>query len=175
MTTEKIDEIRARCDAATPGPWSTTVAEVCVKLNYADILVCEMYEQSLEQQKNNARFIAHAREDIPALLDEIERLTVQGDFDYAEAMSLVLSHEGRIEKLQCELDKALSSHSCPYVNQKNEIDRLTRERDAAVADIKKGAYCITCSKENERTLISCYDCGSDYSSWQWRGLEASTS
>ena len=48
MTREQLDAIRVRVDAATPGPW---------------------------QVMATASFIASAREDVSALLAEVERLT----------------------------------------------------------------------------------------------------
>ena len=51
--TDRLEEIRSRAEAATPGPW-----EIGVTYNHG----------------RNATFIAHAREDIPYLLAEVERL-----------------------------------------------------------------------------------------------------
>jgi hypothetical protein len=63
-----LAEIRARCEAATGGPW-----EVGHK--------CEIYTRHYQVgpigdfwEPADARFTAHAREDIPALLAEVERL-----------------------------------------------------------------------------------------------------
>lgn len=66
---DRISEIRARCEAATPGPWD-------IILNGHNIKV--------ERTPANIDFIAHAREDIPYLLaqlaerdKEIERLDAE--------------------------------------------------------------------------------------------------
>lgn len=68
MTDEQLAAIRARCEAATGGPW-----EVGHK--------CEIYTRHYQVgpigdfwEPADARFTAHAREDIPALLAEVERL-----------------------------------------------------------------------------------------------------
>ena len=80
MTDEQLAAIRARADAATPGPWKAFK-------NYDDyntirpesaqdcehIFNCEMYGGTPPGDAD-AEFIASARKDIPALLDEIERL-----------------------------------------------------------------------------------------------------
>lgn len=67
-----IEEIRARCEKAAPGPWRVwedgrTVWQVneprCTIARGAD--------------RPDAKFIAHARQDIPALLDHIEALEVK--------------------------------------------------------------------------------------------------
>ena len=152
MTTEKIDEIKKRLFDAQRSE------EFKREIGLSDI-----------GWKDN--IVTMFLDDIAALLDEIERLTVKSDFDYAEAMSLVLSHEGRIERLQCELKEAKCSHPCPNVNQKNEIDHMTRERDAAVKDLQESNkylcnYCryenVMCHNQNgEDDMLKC---------WQWRGL-----
>lgn len=82
-----LDAIRARCEAATPGPWgyrnhdkryllddtTDVVGEVNPGKTSAAITVFSVASGALE----DAAFLAHARTDIPALLayiDEMERL-----------------------------------------------------------------------------------------------------
>ena len=73
----RIEEIRARCDAATP--WSR---------DSEGWVIMQNNETRENKVLNNFdfRFVAHAREDIPFLLDElaakdveIERLTIEKD------------------------------------------------------------------------------------------------
>jgi hypothetical protein len=73
MTDEQLAAIRARCEAATGGPW-----EVGHK--------CEIYTRHYQVgpigdfwEPADARFTAHAREDIPALLAEVERLRADAE------------------------------------------------------------------------------------------------
>lgn len=83
MTKEQRTAARERCDKATPGPWikggpfqgycDVTTEEI---VGIADApgssgKGCSMLEE-------DADFIAHARQDLPAALDEIERLMVWG-------------------------------------------------------------------------------------------------
>ena len=74
---EEMAIIRARCEAASAGPWTFTGPE-----NHAQGLVrdergwhvCDAYDNtswSEEQCRANAEFIAHARTDVPALLDAL--------------------------------------------------------------------------------------------------------
>lgn len=103
ITQFELSEIRARCEAATPGPWklchhleSEEKDKSCPCGFPGDIwgpdfdgrmnnVVCGIgphcyegsdmiprYERSVELK--NAAFIAASREDIPKLLDEVERL-----------------------------------------------------------------------------------------------------
>ncbi|MGN7387780.1 hypothetical protein [Sporosarcina sp. SAFN-015] len=72
LTTQDLEAIRKRAEAATVGPWKyndqhgylapvTPQREICAITNE----ITRYYD---------AEFIAHAREDIPALLAEVERL-----------------------------------------------------------------------------------------------------
>ncbi|MCL2752057.1 MAG: hypothetical protein FWE62_04800 [Firmicutes bacterium] len=103
MTTEKINEIRTRCNAATPGPWDSIIgsADFATIYPYGEVnypiatlyrgdeyfLLDEEYgvlrKVGLQYLQNNAandaEFITHARQDIPALLAEINRLTRERD------------------------------------------------------------------------------------------------
>ena len=73
----RIEEIRRRCDAATPGPWAAEPkpAEKGVFIPQAAAKVAA--NGDWHQAKFNAWFIAHSREDIPFLLGEVERLQQQ--------------------------------------------------------------------------------------------------
>lgn len=87
LTEERIAEIRGREKAATQGPWWAHKSfEVIYGQNSGcdSLIVCAlesenfMYSKELDMRAN-ATFIAHAREDIPALLDEVERLRAENE------------------------------------------------------------------------------------------------
>jgi hypothetical protein len=78
-----VGAVRARCEAATPGPWGVGdglpfdesytpfVFDLARDLAIADFVVgTRRYESAL----NDAHFVRHARTDLPAALDEIEAL-----------------------------------------------------------------------------------------------------
>lgn len=69
MTDEQLVAIRQRTEAATPGPWTYDVwpGGVYGGENYSSLVACDGDEADM-------LFIAHAREDVGALLDEVERL-----------------------------------------------------------------------------------------------------
>lgn len=80
-----LEAIKARCNAATPGPW-----EPSWDWSYDDFDGYSGYGQSpatsgkslddiREQSCANADFIAHAREDILALVAEVEQLRAYAD------------------------------------------------------------------------------------------------
>ena len=73
--TDRLDEIRARAEAATPGPWRELDAAYGMIVHdtgpdSAQIVVLADHRFG----GPDSTFIAHAREDIPYLLAEVERL-----------------------------------------------------------------------------------------------------
>jgi hypothetical protein len=74
MTQQRLDEIRTRCARAKRGPWAGAAPRGDYRfsvLDANDLLVCRVNSIS------NTDFIAHARQDIPALLSEVERLQAE--------------------------------------------------------------------------------------------------
>lgn len=88
MTEERIAEISGRENAATPGPW-TIRNEQLIEHGKQDIaigVIAESFGDNNEDEATttdecaaNVKFIAHAREDIPALLNEVERLRAENE------------------------------------------------------------------------------------------------
>jgi len=78
MTQERINEIRSRCEAATPGQWRTPPSFSGVtSQRFGD--VCLRPSSYTPFNDNNMIFISHAREDVPALLDYIAELERKED------------------------------------------------------------------------------------------------
>ena len=86
MTDKEVEEIRARCDKATEGPWKTHLVDdtsivtedgtdVCTTCDSSQAEREDGYNVEYERMEADADFIAHARTDIPALLAEVTRLT----------------------------------------------------------------------------------------------------
>lgn len=74
-----LNEIRARCESATPGPWETGGDVlghfgIYQRIYKGLVRIARANSDVTANNRNNAEFIAHAREDIPALIAEIERL-----------------------------------------------------------------------------------------------------
>ena len=92
MTEERLAEIRGREKAATQGPWKAGKDDFTKNIIQAakdrgTIIVQRRDDHNMfwnsyipiEQTFADADFIAHAREDIPALLDEVERLRTENE------------------------------------------------------------------------------------------------
>jgi hypothetical protein len=76
MTPERLAEIAARAEAATPGPWCTDAWEIYQGTEYEPGLSMWIGETcrgttTLEQDRADAAFVAAARSDVPALLAEV--------------------------------------------------------------------------------------------------------
>ncbi len=94
MTPDQLSAIRARLDAATPGPWELWYGEldwVSVGIDGDTVAECRTHinhQFSGWQNRRHATFIAHAPADLRALLDEVERLTMELHASQAEVVEL---------------------------------------------------------------------------------------
>ena len=77
MNQKELDAIKERCDKATLGPWYTW-ADWMVHTE-SDVQSNGIHPSKVigTFNKKNADFIAHARQDIPTLLAEVERLQLK--------------------------------------------------------------------------------------------------
>lgn len=73
--------IKARCEAATPGPWELKESQVAptyyVFGSHSHIATMNGERDFYSNTKPDAAFIAAARTDIPALIAEVERLRAE--------------------------------------------------------------------------------------------------
>jgi hypothetical protein len=82
MTAAELQAIRARSDAATPGPWRSYI-EGRDHSSGSDFIMTgapDARGNDIEvtgATKADQDFIAHARQDVPRLLAEVERLREQ--------------------------------------------------------------------------------------------------
>ena len=79
LTEEEIAAIHARCTAATPGPWRSYIEGRDHTSGSSFIMTGEGEVRGEDIELSGATpadqdFIAHARQDIPRLLAEIQRL-----------------------------------------------------------------------------------------------------
>jgi len=79
MTNEELQAIKARCDAATPGPWIQTpfthnnpYMSIRLRRQSDPRLYDVMRDMGWGKNRDNSIFIAHSRQDIPALLAHVE-------------------------------------------------------------------------------------------------------
>ena len=77
MSDVEMKAIRERCDEASPGPWTLEdlKEEWAVKDDWDSTVAFTVHDRIYGEA--DATFIAHARDDIPALLTEIGRLRTE--------------------------------------------------------------------------------------------------
>lgn len=125
MTAERLTEIKERAEKATESPWKVIKPGhgnpseyLCVQLGSDD-----MYT-TLEMLPQDARFMAHSRQDVPDLLAEVESLQSQLAAERARVVEL----EAERELLRGELGDA-----------KQYIVRLSEERESLELLVKIAA------------------------------------
>lgn len=79
MTNQELAEIQARCDRASPGPWKSMVEGRDHSSGSSFIMrgPPEARAEDLEltgATPDDQDFIAHARDDVPRLLEEVRQL-----------------------------------------------------------------------------------------------------
>lgn len=120
MNTKYLEEIKAREQAATPGPWEyydNGFDGLIVGPQREHIAGGEPAEGRLEDCPD-VQFIVHARTDIPALLAKVERLKKENAVLKAELQDSHQDHVDDFMRLKTEnatLKKALEL-SCRYHN-----------------------------------------------------------
>jgi hypothetical protein len=78
LTDEELAALKARCEAATPGPWKPYIEGRDHVSGSSFIMTGEGVTRGEDIELTGAAeadydFIAHARQDIPRLLEEVER------------------------------------------------------------------------------------------------------
>ena len=111
MTDAELDAIRARADAATPGPWQKIQPG---GPNGPFWGICNpkgnIIALRLSQSTQDADFISAAREDVPALVAEIDRLRAEND--QVRAMLRQLEWIPRRESWFLTYDRLRYCHIC---------------------------------------------------------------
>ena len=110
MTPDQLSAIRARLDAATPGPWEAGTAACCPDMGWVDgpkSAVCPQFTATKVTHSldaNDAELIAHAPTDLGALLDEVERLRAERDdlLAWSQRFSDLVGEDGITEASRCD-------------------------------------------------------------------------
>jgi len=119
LTPERLREIKERCERATPGPW-TSLSDDGRGLRTMNIKVVgrspmmlvaqtaigttggKIYDNGEDGRYDNAEFIAHAREDVPALVEEVDRLRLALE----ELIAAVECCPDEPDVIECHLSEA---------------------------------------------------------------------
>jgi hypothetical protein len=127
---KQLEEIRKRCDAATQGPWKTDrpichhgIIAVQTQRNLID-WICHMQVSNQPNYTNDAAFIAHAREDIPVLLDMIESLQAKQNDWERDLDALHNDAMMRIGKLLKQLDESSARERAAVADMNHIVDAI---------------------------------------------------
>jgi chromosome segregation ATPase len=105
MTPEQLAAIKTRADAATKGPW------YAVYEDDGDIVIEDTQHNTLTPTAEDFAFMRHAREDIPALHAEVERLgrenekTREAMNEWAESDARARAEVERLKKRESALEE----------------------------------------------------------------------
>ncbi|MGL5999823.1 MAG: hypothetical protein ACRC1I_25515 [Pseudomonas proteolytica] len=121
-----LEAIRARAEAATPGPWTAMWLDDC----FIEPRICKIPANGCYDYNKfgaNSQFIAHAREDVPALLAEVRRLNEKVRFQNK------LLHAPVVDIFP-NLTPKEKAEDAEIVRLENELHSVTAERDALKED-----------------------------------------
>lgn len=159
MTPTEIEAIRARADAATPGPWRTHAdvprAIVALGAPHESLLGLDVEENAIVFSQYDATFIALARTDIPALLDEVARLRRE-----AQRISFALPHNTDETTLRKALCKSVA-----------EVERLRAENTqltAVIYDLQADAECACITPADRCDCAGCLTARARYGATEER-------
>lgn len=119
LTDQQLAEIRAREQAATPGPWVVTCHKHDPHADYGIAEQGSLYWRGVASvgKDRNVAFIAHSRTDIPALLAHIEEQRREMEH-YKRALGW-MAH-GIMN--MCNNIEGCSASGCPFV--KHDCERI---------------------------------------------------
>ncbi len=126
MTPEQLAEIRARCDKATRGPWRVEAEQGAIAMGEGKVFdwIAQTWpkcEEDFPNATSNGRFIAHSRQDIPALLAYIAELEDATRWRYPPEMpttngDYLVRHEYAGEMVQDVAGYTFGTWWVPYLD-----------------------------------------------------------
>lgn len=139
----RLEEIKRRAETATPGPWEF---EGWDNHKRGVVQSKEMCIAIAQWSSHDARFIAHARTDIPLLVAEVERLQsensafLEGSAEWEDEARLTKKER---DKLKSCLERAMeglrwyAAFDCEGTTTEDETCNLGDKARAALAAIEK--------------------------------------
>jgi hypothetical protein len=177
MDKQRLDAIRARCEAATPGEWVVihkgNALSVIAKSGAFTLNICHYSHKD----GADAEFIAHARTDVPDLLAEIERLTAELAAMTAERDEAQLELTRMTEAYDVNA-RALDALNRDYVALRKRAEAA--ERDMAFACGSQPSASSDCSicdicahkRDDGSCAKQCFmNAMAAMNRWEWRGPE----
>ncbi|MFD2868500.1 hypothetical protein ACFSY7_08310 [Kurthia populi] len=140
MNKEQLDAIKARVVNTTPGAWridkkSDSRAYITdVWMDGEDNGLIEVHRFGESSKYNDAEFIAHARQDVPALIETVEKLMNVRDVSYAEYAELDAENK-KLKKQRNALEFHLKVSSKALELEGENADTFQRALEKIYDDI----------------------------------------
>ena len=127
ITDAELAEMKARCEAASPGPWYRTNHLVTSEKYF----IAGMRRRPLDACVMDAEFISKSRQDIPLLIDDV-----------IEAKSQLMQAKIRCDELENQLSRMLSAGESLWravkYDEGNGVDELVEwERAASLKTVNE--------------------------------------
>ena len=119
-----VEAIRARCEAATPGPW-----RIGFENGSIDPDIIQTFGEELRIDANDALFIVRARQDIPALLADREELL-------KEIRAAKDAHRKTLEDVE-RLNAILAACDMPWSTAEKVVSSLIKKNEELQADAQR--------------------------------------
>lgn len=163
----RLEEIRARAEAATKGPWSLDHNDTYVAADKeppehdwywisgsmeepSDGYFAEHSDEDMRGPElvvqNNCRFIAHSRSDIPFLLAEVERLKSELSEQEREWEDIV-ELKAEVERLKSELKITEGQRD----DESGVLELVAEERDGLRAAVKDAVEILEAARTDAGT------------------------
>lgn len=139
LTAETLAAMEARAAAATAGPWAESYVqgERCILTGTVPPLAVPWcHGDALTHE--NADFIAHARDDVPALLAEVRRLTAALDGVRREERARCIAWLRAHDATTTAREAAVELQQCAW-----GVELLTEPVEADDATAKESAFMLT--------------------------------
>lgn len=118
MDAKELEFIAKRVEAATPAPWVTGSIPWQVWYDGGHGKICRVESTAYDRE-----FIAHARQDVPALLDEVAKLNLQIDEARSALETICVAASSRPEPILMSIF-SVANRGVMHLSQKrnDEID-----------------------------------------------------
>lgn len=135
---DRLSEIRARCEAATPGPWDYKTNRHPnsngTPWGWLDGPAGNMCWSGC-QSRVDAAFIAHAREDIPFLLAEVEKLNKFADA-YAPSSRIIALYLAKFCDRSLPYAEMISDAARRADSEITALTARAEKAEAALSDMR---------------------------------------
>ena len=163
-----LNDIKRDCELATDGPWLVCrEAFVTYRGATADNdFICQgfdLFEDDFYNWDANARFIAHARQDVPDLVAEVERLHTANRLLLEERAAVrkalgehfiaITDAQGQATSSAYYMDQGVEMLATQWQFSQDQLERAHQELAEAKAEVERLRAELT------TTLVGCARCG----------------